>query len=83
MNTRIGTLGKLDHFTKQKYLHAGQMLLISNLFRGWADTGCSSLASLQSPRIRGSMIIVVLFQWEAQVAFGSIFSISFYTKTRH
>ena len=69
--TRIGPLGKLDRFRKQKYLYVGQMLLISNLSRGWAYRGCSSV-SLQFPNIRGSMIIVVLFQWEAQVAFGSI-----------
>ena len=43
-------LGKLDHSRKSQYLHAVQMQLIPNLFRGWADTGCSSLVGLQSPR---------------------------------
>ena len=43
-------LGKLDHSRKSQYLHAVQMQLIPNLFRGWAHTGCSSLVGLQSPR---------------------------------
>ena len=34
MNSRIGPLGKLDRFRKQKHMHAVQMQLISNLFRG-------------------------------------------------
>ena len=50
MNTGIGPLGKEDHFRKQKYMHDAQMQLISSLFRGWADTGCSSPVSLRSPR---------------------------------
>ena len=43
-------LRKLDPFRKRKHIHAVEMQLISNLFRGWADTSRSSPISLPSPR---------------------------------
>ena len=44
MSARISTIGKLDHFSQQKYLHAVQMHLISSCRAG---RGCSSPASLR------------------------------------
>ena len=52
MNNCIDPLHKLDHFTKQNYLHAVQTQLIPNRFREWADMGCSSPVSLQTLRFK-------------------------------
>ena len=52
MNTCFGSLSRLDHSRKSKYLNAVQMQLIPNVFRGWADTDDSSPVSLRSPRLK-------------------------------